>query len=170
MAAEPSETSSLESEIRVEAEPETVFSFFTDPEKLARWFGTAATLDPRPGGIFLLTTPADPNVVEGRYLEVVPHERVVFTWGWRSFGYGDPPVPPGASTVEVVLVPDGEGTVVRVKHRGLPPQTVEFHGAGWRHYLSRLAIGAAGGDAGPDPLAEAIQAVEWPEDLPRPSG
>ena len=54
-----SETSVVEREIRIEAEPETVFAFFTDPEKMVRWMGIGATLDPRPGGVFSVNTMTD---------------------------------------------------------------------------------------------------------------
>ena len=37
MPATPPETSALEYEIEVAASPETVFAFFTDPEKLTRF-------------------------------------------------------------------------------------------------------------------------------------
>jgi Activator of Hsp90 ATPase homolog 1-like protein len=60
-------------------------------------------------------------------------------------------VPRGASTVEVDLLPDPEGTLVRLTHRNLPPAAFTSHRAGWEHYLDRLAVCAAGGDAGPDP-------------------
>ena len=39
-----------ELEVRIQARPETVFEFFVDPEKMRRWKGTEAELDPRPGG------------------------------------------------------------------------------------------------------------------------
>ena len=71
---------------------------------------------------------------------------MIFTWGWR----GSPSVPPGSSTVEIVLVPDGEGTIVRLTHRGLPASERAIHLVGWETYLPRLAIVAAGGDPGPD--------------------
>jgi uncharacterized protein YndB with AHSA1/START domain len=38
-------------EVRIGASPETVFAFFTDPEKLTRWLYDGATVDPRPGGV-----------------------------------------------------------------------------------------------------------------------
>jgi uncharacterized protein YndB with AHSA1/START domain len=37
-----------ELEVRIQARPETVFEFFVDPEKMRRWKGTEAELDPRP--------------------------------------------------------------------------------------------------------------------------
>jgi uncharacterized protein YndB with AHSA1/START domain len=84
----------------------------------------------------------------GSFLEIDPPRRVVFTWGWEN---SDLLVPPGSSTVEIDLVPDGDGTLLRLVHRGLPPRTRAPHGEGWNHYLDRLVIRAEGGDPGPDP-------------------
>jgi len=148
-----SETSVVEREVRVEAEPEVVFPFFTDPEKMVRWLGASAVLDPRPGGVFSVHTGVD-YFLTGEYVAVEPHTRVVFTWGFGSFPDESNLLPPGASTVEVELVPDGEATVVRLTHR-VRAELADFHSVGWEHYLGRLAIAASGGDPGPDPFAEA---------------
>src|SRR5213080_2708377 len=51
MPATPGETSATEHELRIAARPETVFGYFTDPEKMVQWMGAEATLDPRPGGV-----------------------------------------------------------------------------------------------------------------------
>jgi uncharacterized protein YndB with AHSA1/START domain len=88
------------------------------------------------------------HAARGEYVAVEPPSRVVFTWGWEE---EDASVGPGASTVEVTLEPDGDGTLVRLVHTGLPDdQSRQRHGMGWDHYLARLVIAAAGGDAGPD--------------------
>ncbi len=42
------------SSIVVAAEPETVFDYFTVPERIVRWMGDYAVLDPQPGGEFTL--------------------------------------------------------------------------------------------------------------------
>jgi uncharacterized protein YndB with AHSA1/START domain len=77
---------------------------------------------------------------------VDPPTRIVFTWGWE----GNPDLPPGSSIVEVTLV-DGEGTIVRLRHSGLPDENWrQMHVGGWRRYLERLAVVASGGDAGLD--------------------
>jgi uncharacterized protein YndB with AHSA1/START domain len=81
---------------------------------------------------------------------VVPHSRVVFTWGWEG---DSSPLPPGSSKVEVSLIPDGDGTIVRLRHLGLSPEQRQAHAEGWEHYMPRLALAAAGGDPGPDPSA-----------------
>ena len=61
-------------------------------------------------------------------------------------------MPPGSSTVEIELAPDGDGTRLRFTHRDLPnAEAVESHGHGWDHYLQRLAVAAGGGDPGSDP-------------------
>lgn len=141
----------------MEAEPETVFPFFTDPEKMVRWMGVGATLDPRRGGVFSVNVTED-YFMEGEFLEVVPYSRVVFTWGYRDFPEDPNPLPPGASTIEVSLLPDGKATVVRLVHR-VPAELHDFHAMGWDNYLPRLAVVAAGGDPGPDLMAEAVAAL-----------
>ena len=141
---------SVEQEVRIAARPETVFGFFTDPTLMVRWTGQQATLDPRPGGIYRLHVHG-PNIERGEFVEIVPYSRIVFTFGWESGG--TELLPPGSSTVEVTLVPDGEETVVRLSHRDLPAEAREGHARGWEHYLARLAVAAAGGDPGPDPWA-----------------
>ena len=134
-----SEALIIEREIRIAARPETVFSFFTDPAKIIQWKGETADLTPEPGGVFRVEFDRE-NVARGEFVEVVPPQRLVFTWGWE-----DPsnPIRPGTSTVEVALIPDGDGTIVRLIHRDLPPQAVARHAEGWDLYLPRLAAVAA---------------------------
>lgn len=136
-------------ETRVAASPETVFAYFVDPEKHRRWMGTEAELNPRPGGVYRLNVNGR-NVVLGRYVELDPPRRIVLTWGWEDHDA----VPPGSTTVEIDLVPDGDHTVVRLRHSGLPDDAeVAQHRQGWDHYAGRLALAAAGADPGPDPMA-----------------
>lgn len=140
-------STTVTAEIRIAARPETVFEFFVDPEKLMRWKGIEATLEPRPGGIYRVNVNGA-DIAVGRYVAVERPTRIVFTWGWEGEGSL---VPPGSSTVEVTLTPDGDGTLVRLEHRDLPAEAAAQHLEGWRHYLDRLAVAGASGDAGPDP-------------------
>jgi uncharacterized protein YndB with AHSA1/START domain len=174
MPATPPATSVLEHQLRVAARPETVFAYFTDPTKMVQWMGAEATLDPRPGGICRIAfQPSQAQVesvarellgereqasqaneveaaavVSGRYVEVEPYRRIELTWGWEQELLA---VPPASTAVEVSFSPDGDGTMVRLVHRRLPPESVAFHRAGWEHYLARLVIAVAGEDPGPDP-------------------
>ena len=141
----------IECEVRIEASPETVFEFFTDPVKAVRWMGTQATLDPRPGGVYKLVMD-EQWIAVGEFVEVDPPRRIVFTWGWQ----GDLiDTPPGSSTVEVDLIPDGAGTLVRLVHSGLPhEQSTAAHRDGWETNLPRLAAVATGREPGPNPMEE----------------
>ena len=136
----------MEKEIRIEARPETVFQFFTDPAKMTLWMGRSVTLDPRPGGAYRVVV-NDDHVARGEYLEVEPNSRVVFSWGWEG---EEIPLLPGASIVEISLESDDAGTIVRLRHLGLPDELRGPHSEGWDHYLARLATAGAGGDPGPD--------------------
>jgi uncharacterized protein YndB with AHSA1/START domain len=149
------EQTAIEREIAIAASPETVWQFLVDPEKSRTWWGQAS-FDLRPGGALRMEiTPR--SVASGEFVEVDPPRRLVYTWGWESGGGGAGSlVPPGSSTVEIELVPTGQGTTLRLVHRGLPtPEAVTGHGEGWDHYLGRLAVAAPGGDPGPDPWAQA---------------
>jgi len=123
----------------VEAPPEEVFVYFTDPEALASWMGDRAVLDPRPEGGFVLHI--GDRVVEGRYEVVDFPRRVVLRWGRR----GSVRLPPASSTLEVTFVAEGSGTRVTVSHDGLPALEREIHARGWAHYLARLVTVASGG-------------------------
>ena len=141
------QSGAIEREVRIDAHPETIFPFFTDPAKMVRWKGVLATLDPRPGGIYRVDVTGR-DVARGEYVEVVPYSRVVFTWGWEEEGNT---LPPGSSTVEISLTPDGDGTIVRLRHLGLTVDQGNAHAEGWVHYLQRLVIVAEGREPGPDP-------------------
>ena len=130
----------LERQIFIAARPETVFSYFTDPLKLTRWKGLRAELDPRPGGIYRVDINGK-DIVRGEYVEVLPYSRIVFTWGWEG---ENSPLPPGSSTVEISLNPEGEGTRVVLRHLGLPPHLKAVHAEGWDHFLPRLTLAAEG--------------------------
>src|ERR1041384_6356150 len=122
--------------LSIAAAPETVWEFFVDPDKLKRWMGIDAELDPRAGGVYRY------EVIPGHtaIVEIDPPRRLVFTWGWQ----GEDKVPPGSSTIEVELTPEGEGTKARFVHRDLPASTaVESHAHGWNPYLDRLELAAA---------------------------
>ena len=87
-----SETEPLVREVRIEAEHEIVFAYLTDPVRMTEWFGRSATLDPRPGGIYRVEL-SDEDTAEGRFVEVDPPSRAVFTFGWQHGEH----VPPGSS-------------------------------------------------------------------------
>ena len=135
-------------ELVIDASPETVWEFLVDPEKIARWKGTAATFDPRPGGRHR-TEVLPTHAAVGEVVEIDPPRRLVLSWGWEDGGWE---VPAGTTTIEYELVPEGSGTRLHFTHRDLPSKaSAESHGLGWDHYHERLVVAATGGDPGPDP-------------------
>jgi hypothetical protein len=48
------------------------------------------------------------------------------------------------------LIPDGDATLVRLVHSGLPDDAIEDHLRGWNYYLDRLVLVVNGQDPGPD--------------------
>jgi uncharacterized protein YndB with AHSA1/START domain len=154
VAETPGATSVIEHELRIAAQPEVVFEFFTDPAKMVRWMGVEATLDPRPGGVCRIRT-NDEGVMLGKFLQVDPPWRLVFTMGWEKEVLL---LAPESTAIEVSLTPDGDGTILRFTHTKLPPVVAEPHRVGWKHYLDRLAVAATGGDPGPDPWLDVVEA------------
>jgi uncharacterized protein YndB with AHSA1/START domain len=77
----------------------------------------------------------------------VPVHRLAYSFGWE----GDEEVPPGSGLIEIDLIEQNGGTLVRMTHSGLPTEAQhDSHAKGWAHYLGRLTKAAAGQDPGPD--------------------
>jgi uncharacterized protein YndB with AHSA1/START domain len=127
---------------RLNAPPAKVFSAWTDPEKLKQWFlppsaeAVLAESDPRVGGqyrIVVRSAGGEVHDVGGTYREVVPDEKLVFTWAWRS-------TPERQSLVTVALKSDGDGTLLTLTHeRFFDEAARDRHQAGWSPILDRLA-------------------------------
>jgi uncharacterized protein YndB with AHSA1/START domain len=118
--------------VEVPAPPETVFDYFIDAELLVSWIGDYAVLDAQPGGDFILDIEGIP--VRGQYLEVVPPERVVVSWGHA----GSETLPPNSTEVQFTLTPTAGGTLVQIEHRNLPAEHVASHRTGWPMFMDRL--------------------------------
>ena len=129
--------SEVEQTLRINARPETVWKFWTDPKRLCEWWGVSAAADAAPGGAFRVEM-ASGLAMLGQYVELVPHERLVFTFGYEP-GEHAPPIAPGASTVEVTLVEDAGDTVLTLRHTGIPNELASSHNDGWTRHLPLLA-------------------------------
>src|SRR5436190_14151392 len=89
MAVQTATKPSLTLKRRLKAPPAKVYDAWTDPTKIARWWGPAqaqflgAETDARVGGRFhvrFATPDGEQHDVSGVYREVVPDEKLVFTW------------------------------------------------------------------------------------------
>jgi len=78
---------------RLNAPPEKVYAAWTEPKKIVKWFGPdagpvkQASADVRVGGRYAVkfhTEDGEEHNVGGIYREVVPNQKLVFTWRPRG--------------------------------------------------------------------------------------
>jgi uncharacterized protein YndB with AHSA1/START domain len=132
---------------RIPAPRATVFAFLLDPDKLMRWMGTGAEMEPHPGGVYLLKGVAGEHTARGTFKEVVPVHRLAYTFGWDHRDT----VPPGSSLIEIDLEERDGGTLLHITHSGLPTEEERAaHAKGWTHYVDRLAKVLSGEPVEPD--------------------
>jgi len=127
-------------EVELGLPPQEVFEFFTDAERLVRWIGLSASLEPVLGGRFRFEIQPG-QFCEGSYVDVVPPTLVSFTWGWTSPEWN---LPPGDSLVSVAITPTAGGSRVHLIHDRLPGDLRAIHDEGWQLFLARLTAAAAG--------------------------
>jgi uncharacterized protein YndB with AHSA1/START domain len=124
----------LDRTVVIQAAPATVFTFFTDSERWASWWGAGSTIDARAGGRVYIR---HANGIEssGEVVEVRPPDRIVFTYGFNS----GKPMPPGTSRVTIDLAPLGAATRVILRHEFADVSVRDEHVQGWRYQLSVFA-------------------------------
>ena len=142
------ETLVVRREQHIAAPPAAVFALLTDPRRrsCAGWEHRRRPSRSPAGFISPMSTGA--RVARGSLREVVPVHRLAYTFGWD----GSEEVPPGSSLVEIDLIEQPDGTLLRLTHSGcrMPSNAPAMRKAG-PDYLGRLATVAAGRDPGPDP-------------------
>ncbi|MBI5260444.1 MAG: SRPBCC domain-containing protein [Bradyrhizobium sp.] len=128
---------------RLRARPEKVYAAWTEPEKLIAWFGPAsvkpgslrADLDVRVGGRYRISFEDDAGEyfeVGGIYREVVPSERLVFSWAWHS-------TPERESQVTISLKREGGGTLLIFNHEQFFDAVArDNHKRGWTEFFDKL--------------------------------
>lgn len=135
----------LNLEREFEAPVETLFRVWTEQELVSRWWGPEGfttqhcSVDARVGGTYRVSM-RSPNGTDhtniGEFLEVVPNERLVFTYAWEDED-GQPKHP---MMVSVHFESLGQRSRVQVAHSGLENEVArDSHGEGWESTLNRLA-------------------------------
>jgi uncharacterized protein YndB with AHSA1/START domain len=142
MATQTAVKPSLTLKRRLNAPPAKVFAAWTDPEKIKCWFGPpgvetlAAESDARVGGryrILARSPDGEQHDVSGVYREVIPNQKLVFTWAWKS-------TPERESLVTIELEPDGDGTMLTLTHEQFFDEGArDRHQHGWAGSLEKLA-------------------------------
>src|SRR5262249_22020911 len=124
----------LDRSVIIQAHRDVVFSFFTDDERWAAWWGAGSTIDPRPRGPIKICYP-DGTRASGEVLDFLAPERIVFTMGFDS----GKPIAPGGSRVTLKLEALGPGTKLSLLHEFAEPFVRDEFVQGWRYQLSLFA-------------------------------
>ncbi len=123
---------------------EAVFAAWTDPAAIARWIGPRSikaevkAMTAKPGGTYRIAMHgANGSImnVSGIYREVVPPERLVFTWAWE-----DDAGKPGYETlVTLTFRAGGAATEMTLLHERFEDKaTRDHHGVGWTGSFDKL--------------------------------
>lgn len=126
--------------------PQRVYDAILDPAMISRFmFGPLLreetilhiSNDPRVGGDFSFKVRRGEIEIDhvGKYLELAPPKRIVFTWAIVGQGDDDP------STVAIDITPTPEGCSVRLIHE-MAPEWADFVGrarGAWEKMLGVLA-------------------------------
>jgi uncharacterized protein YndB with AHSA1/START domain len=141
--------------IIIDVSVDIVFSALTDPEQLTNWFPDQAKLEPKVGGAvqfnFFDDNGKDVNhTVEGRILELVPNQKIVYTWKNLT----DPKFPNTVVSWSLEAVGNNSSsnnnsnkqTKVTLVHSGFDPKNRWFglHDQGWSFFVNRLAAYSRG--------------------------
>ena len=137
----------IERETFIKAPIERVWALITEAQHLGRWFGDAgAEIDLRPGGAMVVRW-AEHGASRGRVVAVEPHTRFSYRWAPFKDPGGEEPVDGNSTLVEFTLVPEGDGTRLRVVESGFASlatsedQRVKNHAGntgGWQVELDDL--------------------------------
>ncbi|MGV1790255.1 SRPBCC family protein [Rhizobium sp. A37_96] len=122
-----------------------LFRLWTEPEHLMRWWGPqdmtapSVSVDLREGGTWrhcILTPEGREYWSHGRYLEIVPPERLVFSFAWEN-PEGRPEHP---MRVTVEFHELGEKTRLVFRKAELPDDTeLKLQTGGWEQALDKYA-------------------------------
>ncbi len=128
----------------IAAKPEKVYRAFLEADAMARWLppngftGKVHHMDAKVGGTFKMSftnfTTGNSQGFSGKYLELVPHERLRYT------DVFDDPNLPGEILVTVTLKKVSMGTEINITQEGLPDVIpLEACYLGWQESLLNLA-------------------------------
>jgi len=140
MSTQTATKPSLTIKRHLNAPPAKVYAAWTDPQMIARWFGPAgvesveAKTDLRIGGRYhiIMHVPGDRHDVMGVYREVVPNQKLIFTWAWKS-------TPARESLVTLTFKPDGAGTLLTLLHEQFfDADARDRHQQGWAGAIDKL--------------------------------
>jgi uncharacterized protein YndB with AHSA1/START domain len=120
-------------------DPATMFARWTKPAEIVRWWPPEAEIEPKVGGTYHLSWPAQNWFLKGRVTVYEEGKRLGFTWRWHH----EPDTAPKREVLVEIAAREGGGSVLTVTHG---PYTAseedqaerKGHLAGWRQFCTKL--------------------------------
>jgi uncharacterized protein YndB with AHSA1/START domain len=116
---------------------ERVFSAWTKPEELEKWWGpagfktTVVEMNVEVNGKYkynMQSPDGQVHVITGQYEEIIKNEKLVFTWKWE---HGD-----DETIVTVDFINKDDYTELVITHKDLPSEVeANSHSHGWTSFL-----------------------------------
>lgn len=131
------------------ASKKTVFAAFESAEKMRKWFSPSPDItlgikeyDFKVGGTYCieyLMQDGSGPVLRGKFLHIVPFERLTFTWYWDE----EDPLANAKTTVNISFDEVENSTELTITHSDIPTEEIaKRHIPGWETTLDQLAAGS----------------------------
>ena len=117
--------------------PQTLFSYFVEPKRLANWWAPHAQIEPWQGGTYCLSWPQMGWQLIGEYTTFIMGKELAFTWQWTH----EPTLP--SRTVNLQFVSQEQGCLLTIIHGTYTENQIDQndrqnHYDGWNHFLTQL--------------------------------
>jgi uncharacterized protein YndB with AHSA1/START domain len=139
--------SSLDREIHIDAAPEVVFDVVSNPVHVRQWWPDEANYEAVPGstGNIVFVKEGERFEVALEVVDAIPGRLFAFRWTQQA---GERATARNSLLVTFEMVPDGEGTLLRMSESGYTERdwdsaeleaTYLDHSSGWDYHLARLS-------------------------------
>jgi uncharacterized protein YndB with AHSA1/START domain len=127
----------------IAAKRDKVFQAWTRPALMQQWYCpvdmtvSLAEADPKVGGRYkvqMKKSSGELHTTFGVYREIIPNEKLVFTWGWEG--------PDRYETLVTIELHDKDGgtELVLIHERFADQGSADHHAQGWQSCLENLAV------------------------------
>jgi uncharacterized protein YndB with AHSA1/START domain len=132
----------IETERQFDVDVDTLFRAWTEPEQLKQWWHPMGNPlvdvknELKEGGAVEYHFGESGLEITGIYKEVIPNEKLVYTWVWNMSDEGSE----SGYTLHVSFLSEGEGSKLKVLQEGFSgPEFLAPHQEGWEKGLDDLS-------------------------------
>ncbi|KXH76374.1 MAG: hypothetical protein AM326_07080 [Candidatus Thorarchaeota archaeon SMTZ-45] len=118
-------TENLKISETIQAKPEDIYNAWLDGEKHSEMTGSKAIVELKVNGMFT----AWDGYIEGKTIEMSPHQRIVQKWRTTDFPSDSPD-----SKLEIILKRVEKGTRITLVHSEIPEGQADEYRKGWQEF------------------------------------